>query len=253
MFTDYIPPGCATIPEAALMLARARHPENWSNAAVPEQEREIWRSIKTFARVPEFIEAYLRELQDREPDGLRFSRLLDYDDALQDLRIALGEGKLVVSVDGALLGERHHIISHSWRTSAGLDAILQGVTIESGEARRFFLRKEAVLKLLGRLSAERVRFLFSDWWLAESEVAHENESGSQTSADKQRACVVLARELQANPDLTRKQAQGLIKEAGLSVSNVGFKTGVWPTARIMAGLPEKARPGAKKGKRRPSP
>jgi hypothetical protein len=69
---------------------------------------------------------------------------------------------------------------------------------------------------------------------------------SATAAHETTAIRLLASHLRGNTQLTRAKAKALCKEAGCNVSDRGFQSRVWPAARTLAGLHEKASSGRKR-------
>jgi hypothetical protein len=65
------------------------------------------------------------------------------------------------------------------------------------------------------------------------------------SRAEKRGIELIARLLGGDKNLTRKEADEALVASRLAVSALGFKTRVWPKAREMAGLPERAPPGPK--------
>jgi hypothetical protein len=72
------------------------------------------------------------------------------------------------------------------------------------------------------------------------------QTSTATDGEEDRAISALAEHLKSNRDPTRKEARAWLHKNGLSTTARGFQSRVWPKARKLAGLGEKAPPGAKK-------
>ena len=64
-----------------------------------------------------------------------------------------------------------------------------------------------------------------------------------TAAGESAAVKALGSQLRSNPELTRGQAQKWCAAAGIMLGPRSFQQRVWPRARALAGLPERATPG----------
>jgi hypothetical protein len=149
MSEPYTPPGMAGLIEAAILMAKAAHPERWEPKRMLPREAEIWTAIVNRTLTGEDIGAHLQvqvPLEARKNDTSMVDRYCDYRDAQRDLRVALGEGLIRPSyIDES--GETRADIDRSiWRTPEGELGISKG-TIWIEEETTFVCRYPLVSKI----------------------------------------------------------------------------------------------------------
>jgi hypothetical protein len=111
---------------------------------------------------------------------------------------------------------------------------------------KIYLSKLAVLDF-----ARRQGLLPPSWWSSDRTAISENGDLLIASAKKSnRPNSVLAKLLRKNADLPRDEAKAFLRSCGFEFSERGFQNRIWPGARSLAGLEQRAPPGRKP---RPTP
>jgi hypothetical protein len=228
MGQGFVPPGYLRMERAILRLAQGHHPERWSDESIPQGEASVWARLGVSLN-PEFVADHIRVLSrvdGEEALSQQLERLCDYQEAAGDLRTALYSG----AIKGEFVndaGNLEIIQPRMWATDAGAQALLAGTAwVDEGpdEVNRLVVLKEsALLELLERKSSAR-------------------HSSARPPAEAE-AVRILAAAFKKDPDLSRAEAWALVENCGLS--DVGFRTRVWPRARREAGMSEKAPAGRK--------
>lgn len=126
MFDDYIPLGHVTVPRAAVMLAKAAHPDRWQPDALSKNERQVWVGLMTLEYGPDIAEHYLGPAL-RSPTGSATAeRLHDYRQALVSLRQALGAGLITAYVTTSSGGSLLDFGPETWRGDLAAPTLASG-------------------------------------------------------------------------------------------------------------------------------
>jgi hypothetical protein len=228
MGKGFVPPGYLRTERAILRLAQARHSERWRDAEIPLDEKKVWSGLGASLN-PEFIADHLRVLTSPANDEARvrqIDRLCDYGESAGELRAALYSGTIKAEFINDS-GKFEAVQKEAWSTDAGEQALMAGTAwIDEGA--------DEVCRLILLNEAELTRLLAQDTLPSKPDAKPPSEK---------RAIDMLAIALKRNPDITRDEARKLL--ADCNVSELGFRTRVWPRARTEAGLPEKAAAGRK--------
>lgn len=117
--------------QAAVLLAATRHPSRWQTKLMMPGERKIWDGLgnRFNAEAIQYLLFTLREQSEGDARNhllLMWERFVDFDYAMQDLRIALHAGELTAEIcdaDGRMIP----ILQEGWGGPHGLDILLRGL------------------------------------------------------------------------------------------------------------------------------
>ncbi len=154
----YIPRGYVDTERALIRIATIRNPERWRSEVMHTTERNIYEGLGR-AFNSELLGDHLRVLipeQEREADQNILERLLDYNDAIYDLREALHAGDFVAEfVDEN--GRFDFIQSQGWGGDAGLEILCRGIAwLDCGTeaVSRLVLFKAETIESFARISSK---------------------------------------------------------------------------------------------------
>jgi hypothetical protein len=148
----FIPRDYINLQGALLRIAKARHPDRWRPELLHKKEAEIYSDLgeKYNAEVLEYVLRDEIPLADLQANKAIAERLVDFEEAVFDLRIALHAGDIIAEFCDER-GEFGSIKSASWGGGAGLQALLRGtVELEDGWVRLILFKIESIDKFAKR-------------------------------------------------------------------------------------------------------
>jgi hypothetical protein len=128
----FIPRGYTGLEQAILLIAKAKHPEDWSPGSFAPGEEEVWSGLGTTLKA-ELLDGHVGNLSnkireaDKSIDTLPLLyRFGDYNEALDWLRQSLHAGDIVAEyVDEN--GKSGIVPPVFWASDAGLEALQSGI------------------------------------------------------------------------------------------------------------------------------